>query len=58
LASIVGNWTSLETSMGAVSRLKSFGETVPDENESQEKPPEDWPQFGAIEINQVSASYR
>src|SRR4051812_28498827 len=60
LSSIVRSWTQLETSIGAVSRLKSFIETLKSENllEETEMPPEEWPQKGAIEINGVSASYR
>jgi len=56
---IIQFYTLLETSLGAVSRLKTFGEKVtpedlPGENVS---PPEEWPQNGAIEIDDVSASY-
>jgi ATP-binding cassette subfamily C (CFTR/MRP) protein 1 len=60
LASIVRNWTQLETSISAVSRLKSFSATVKNENfdDETETPPEEWPQFGKIKINNVSASYR
>jgi ATP-binding cassette subfamily C (CFTR/MRP) protein 1 len=60
LGSAIRSWTMLETSIGAVSRLKSFSATVPDENTSDEieKPLEEWPQMGVIEINHVSASYK
>jgi hypothetical protein len=49
----------LETSIGAVSRLKSFGEKVRSESLDGEdvKPPREWPLRGAIEISGVSASY-
>jgi ATP-binding cassette subfamily C (CFTR/MRP) protein 1 len=60
LSAIIVNWTSLETSIGAVSRLKSFGEDV----KSEELPGEDqecpqfWPEHGALEIAHMSVSYR
>jgi ATP-binding cassette subfamily C (CFTR/MRP) protein 1 len=59
LASIVRQWTQLETSLGAVSRLKSFNEIV----QSEDLPgnnnvlPEGWPSRGAIDIKDVSATY-
>ena len=56
---IIRWWTQLETSIGAVSRLKSFGEKVKPESLDGEdvKPPREWPLGGAIEISGVSASY-
>jgi ABC-type multidrug transport system fused ATPase/permease subunit len=59
LTAIVINWTQLETSIGAVSRLKSFSEDVKSENLQGEKeePHEMWPEHGAVEIQNVSASY-
>jgi len=56
---IIRWWTQLETSIGAVSRLKSFGEKVKSESLDGEdvKPPKEWPLGGAIEISGVSASY-
>lgn len=59
LSSVVRSWTQLETSIGAVSRLKSFSENVESENlpEEVEMPAEEWPQYGRIEIDGVSARY-
>lgn len=60
LSAIIISWTSLETSIGAVSRLKSFSEGVKSEDlpgEDQECP-QFWPRLGALEIVHVSASYR
>jgi ABC-type multidrug transport system fused ATPase/permease subunit len=59
LSGIVIYFTRLETSIGAVARLKTFNETVKAEDKEEEDlvPPEDWPQKGAIEITGVSASY-
>lgn len=52
-------WTQLEIAIGAVSRLKSFSESVRPESLpcESEVPPVCWPQFGAIEIDNISASY-
>ena len=60
LGAIIISWTSLETSIGAVSRLKRFSEDVKSEDfpgEDQECPLL-WPDNGSLEIVNVSASYR
>ncbi|XXG97918.1 hypothetical protein Hte_004234 [Hypoxylon texense] len=59
LSIIVRVYTSLETSIGAISRLKSFSERVRSENLEGEDivPPPEWPLKGEIRINGVSASY-
>ncbi|KAI1880861.1 hypothetical protein JX265_001101 [Neoarthrinium moseri] len=59
LTSIVRFLTQLETSLGAISRLRRFNETVKPEHRPDEDifPPEEWPQNGAIELKGVSASY-
>jgi ABC-type multidrug transport system fused ATPase/permease subunit len=59
LSGIVLCWTKLETSLGAIARLKAFGDTVTPENTEEENivPPEQWPEFGVVAINGVSASY-
>ncbi|KAK4185165.1 canalicular multispecific organic anion transporter 1 [Podospora australis] len=59
LSYIIRFYTMLETSIGAVSRLKTFSETVKSENEEGEDvvPPKEWPLKGAIQITGVSASY-
>lgn len=56
---IVQNWTRLETSLGAISRLISFeaqtrSEHLPKECQSVH---ESWPIYGSIEFKNVSASY-
>jgi len=60
LTAIVVNWTQLETSIGAVSRLKSFSEDVRSEDlpGEEDRPSDQWPEQGALEIKNVSASYR
>ena len=59
LSSMIRSWTQLETSIGAVSRLKSFSDTVESENLPchVEMPPEEWPWYGNIEIDGVFARY-
>lgn len=56
-------WTSLETSIAAVTRVKHFAEETPDENLPGEGGsgavhlPPGWPASGAVAIEGVSASY-
>jgi ATP-binding cassette subfamily C (CFTR/MRP) protein 1 len=53
-------WTQLETSIGAVSRIKQLTASTEDENfptRSCEEPPASWPQSGELNITNVSASY-
>jgi ABC-type multidrug transport system fused ATPase/permease subunit len=60
LSGIVIYYTRLETSIGAISRLKTFNATVKPESKEGEDmvPPENWPQHGSVELNNVSASYQ
>lgn len=57
---LVDSWTQLETSLGAISRLKNFEATVVSENKPEEcgVPPESWPDRGAVEFQNVTASHR
>lgn len=59
LAGIVLFWTKLETSLGAIARLKTFNETVTPEDRDEEDidAPEQWPQCGVVELKGVSARY-
>ncbi|KAF7548959.1 hypothetical protein G7Z17_g6711 [Cylindrodendrum hubeiense] len=59
ISNLIKAYTSLETSLGAVSRLRTFTETVKPEDQPDEdlEPPQEWPQGGRIDINDVSASY-
>lgn len=59
LAWIIRQWTSLETSIGAISRLKSFTTTTPSENLAGEDQHvhDSWPENGGIEFKNLSASY-
>ena len=59
LSGIVIYYTRLETSIGAIGRLKAFNENVKPEDLDEEDiiPPEQWPQSGVVEMKGVSASY-
>ncbi|KAK7744423.1 hypothetical protein SLS62_010147 [Diatrype stigma] len=59
LKMIVINWATLETSLGAIARTKTFAEKTPNENHVGEtdKPAASWPHTGRVQLNGVSASY-
>ncbi|KAF4816934.1 ABC transporter FUM19 [Colletotrichum siamense] len=59
LTMLASSFTSVETSIGAVARIKTFHETVKPETGPEEDtiPEESWPQKGAVEIKGISASY-
>lgn len=59
LSGIVTSYTLLETSLGAISRLKAFDKTAKTEDKDAEDilPSEEWPQRGEIVLKGVSASY-
>ena len=56
---IVLLWTTLETLLGAVARVKAFSEETQSEHLAGENAAVDagWPGEGAIEFKDVSASY-
>jgi ATP-binding cassette subfamily C (CFTR/MRP) protein 1 len=59
LAELISHWTSLETSIGAVARLKQLELEVKPEDLPSEcnQPPPSWPSSGAISYEAVDASY-
>ncbi|KAJ6443435.1 Cyclic peptide transporter [Purpureocillium lavendulum] len=59
LSMLINSWTGLETSLGAIARLKSFiAETKTEDLDMEhEMPPADWPRRGAIELKNVTAKY-
>jgi len=61
LTKLVQHWTNLETSLGAIARIKSFSETTPVEDSPAETSPgslsPEWPHTGALKIERVSACY-
>jgi ATP-binding cassette, subfamily C (CFTR/MRP), member 1 len=60
LSLVLEQWTRLETSLGAIARLKWFTANTPNENKDAEKeiPLSDWPAEGRVELKNVSAAYR
>ncbi|KAK3319199.1 ABC transporter [Apodospora peruviana] len=59
LLRLVEAWTSMETSLGAISRLRTFCKDVQPEDKPDEvhRPPQLWPSRGAIDFDHISASY-
>lgn len=59
LQTLVTYWIGLETSIGAVSRIRSYvlQATTEDLDSETDAVPEDWPQHGGIDIAGLSASY-
>ena len=60
LSTLIRYWTELETSLGAIARLKWFVEKTSDENRESETESvsSDWPARGEIELANVTAAYR
>ncbi|KAJ6789065.1 hypothetical protein PWT90_00367 [Aphanocladium album] len=55
---LIGAWTNLETSVGALSRLQEFIDKTPQEVTSvPASVPHNWPSMGNIELQDVSARY-
>ncbi|PWI71738.1 Na/K ATPase alpha 1 subunit [Purpureocillium lilacinum] len=58
LARLVHSWTGLESSIGAVSRVKRFVDEVPLEDTGSKQPlPRGWPETGSIEISELVSAY-
>lgn len=59
LLKLVENWTTLETSLGAIARLKTLEETTTPEGDSSQtlNPPRNWPSSGHVEIKNITAAY-
>ncbi|OHE99829.1 hypothetical protein CORC01_04965 [Colletotrichum orchidophilum] len=60
LGDFIEMWTMLETSLGAIARLKYFVRYTPREDRDGEtdEPPPAWPPSGKIEMENVTAAYR
>lgn len=61
LTNLVQYWTNLETSLGAIARIKDFAENTPVEGPLDEPSAyldPSWPSSGALSFEAVSASYR
>lgn len=59
LSQLIQNWTMLETSLGAVTRINQFAADTPREPDgpSRQPPPPQWPSAGAIQIRGLRATY-
>lgn len=60
VAALIREWTMLESSIGAVARIKRFSEESEEEDSTGRSdivPPE-WPQAGAMRFTNVMASYQ
>lgn len=56
---IILYWSILETSLGAITRIRTFSEKTPTELEPREnsQPTDGWPSRGALEVNNLSVQY-
>ncbi|KAJ5770022.1 uncharacterized protein N7511_002073 [Penicillium nucicola] len=59
IKAFLSNWTQLEISIGAVSRIRAFVLDAPssDYNETESALPSEWPERGQIEFRNVTAQY-
>ena len=59
LTSLIKSYTQLETSIGAISRIRSFIVSTEQEPKAEEsiEPEDGWPSTGVIQISHFSASY-
>lgn len=60
LLKLVENWTIMEISLGAISRLKTLEEDTPAEGGAnwEIEPPANWPSRGQIEFCDITAGYK
>ena len=58
LSMLINSWTTLETSLGAIARLRDFARDTPSEISGDvSNLPESWPSVEVIEFNDVSVCY-
>lgn len=61
LTDLVQHWAGLETSMGAIVRIRDFTENTPVDKPAptpgREPPSADWPAHGAVKFENLSATY-
>ncbi|RCI13536.1 hypothetical protein L249_5547 [Ophiocordyceps polyrhachis-furcata BCC 54312] len=59
LSKLINSWTGLETSLGAIARLKDFLAQTKTEDSEVDKatPPDAWPARGSIDMMGVTAKY-
>jgi ATP-binding cassette, subfamily C (CFTR/MRP), member 1 len=60
ITAMMQSYTELETSIGAINRLRTFSQKVkPEDGNDENIPvPEEWPANGSVLLNAVSAPYR
>lgn len=57
LTAVVQDWTSLESSLGALGRLRHFFASTPQETDADGDVPPEWPQKGHVVLKNVNAQY-
>lgn len=59
LQDLLVDWTQMETSLGAIARVKNLETAIKSEdaNDRVQRPPNNWPSEGRIEFRNISASY-
>ncbi|KAH8203470.1 hypothetical protein TruAng_002341 [Truncatella angustata] len=59
LSRMINSWTNMETSLGAIARLRDFVRDTPQEDSIAQslEPPKSWPSTGAIKINGLNSTY-
>ncbi|KAK6210738.1 hypothetical protein LQW54_005943 [Pestalotiopsis sp. IQ-011] len=57
MSQVIIFWTELETSLGAITRIREFTSETPREKEGTDEPSAQWPAEGAISISQLSAKF-
>lgn len=60
LLKLVESWTTMENSMGAISRIKTIEDMVPSEGRQVRAldTPANWPPKGRVKVKNISASYK
>ncbi|PHH92904.1 hypothetical protein CDD83_3735 [Cordyceps sp. RAO-2017] len=60
LTTVVNVWTQMETSIASIQRIRDFEKNVPSETKglSTKAVPSDWPRKGAIDIENLVATYK
>ncbi|KAF4466489.1 multidrug resistance-associated [Fusarium albosuccineum] len=56
---IILYWSILETSLGAITRIRAFSSDAPNEQKPREdkQPSEEWPSSGALEVKDLDVQY-
>lgn len=62
LSRLISAWTNLETSLGAIARLRDFIRDTPQEEDAKAEYlptlPQGWPSAGAIDFKMLDATYK